>query len=177
VTRQRQLPVRAEQQSRVAGCPGGFDGFLADRDRLGEPAELDERMQREGQQDRDEVAVSGAMADRHLATQLAEGLLVAVEVAQGPREVAEELRVWADLAVICIGDERERTVERRARLVGAAGGGEPEREHRERAVFEEGVFEAAGVGERLARDGRDALESQVVELHAGQRHSQREARQ
>ena len=37
---QRQLIMGAEQQPGVARRPGGFDGLLSDRDRLGDTAEL-----------------------------------------------------------------------------------------------------------------------------------------
>ena len=42
---QRQLLVRAEQQAGVAGGPGGLDGLIADGDRFGDAAELDQRVQ------------------------------------------------------------------------------------------------------------------------------------
>ena len=121
-------------------------------------------MQLGGQQHRDEVAVAAAMAARHPAAQLAEGLLVAVEVAKRPAEVAEPQLVVAELAVIGVGDEREHALQRRARLVGAAGGGVREREHHERGVFQPAISDAAGVRQGFGRDGRDAVESQVVVL-------------
>ena len=83
----------------------------------------------------------------------------------------------AELGVVGVGDEREDALERRARLLGAAGGGVREREHPERGVFEPAISETAGVRQGFGRERRDALESQVVELQAGQRHPQLEAGQ
>ena len=83
--------------------------------------------------------------------------------------------VLADLGVVGLGDEGEHAVDARARLFDAAGGGLREREHPERGVLEQAIIETAADGRGFGGEGRDAFESQVVELESRQRHAQLEA--